>query len=61
MVEYVYDKTGRKIDFDVACLWMDDDLRIDLFMQCMDFRDSQKIFDTYTEMHKEKFGVEFVV
>ena len=61
MKHIVKDRLGRDVDFDLACMMMDDDLREEAFMRVVNWRDDQEVFDTYSELHAQKYNLFFLV
>ena len=59
MKQIVIDRAGHPVDFDIACALMDDELREEVFMRCLDFHDAQGIFDQYAELHEARYGLQF--
>lgn len=60
MKNIVVDRAGNQVDFDVACMLMDDELREEAFMSVADWRNDQDVFDTYSELHKARYQIDFV-
>lgn len=61
MKHLVKDRLGRAVDFDIACMFMDDELREEAFMRVVDWRDDQEVFDTYSELHQARYHIDFII
>ena len=62
MKTIVYDRAGRPVDFDLACMMMDDELREEVFMHCIyDLQKCQDVYDDYCDLHLLKYGCDFVL
>ena len=58
MRKMVVNEYGVKVDFEVAVMYMDDEIREEIHNELAPCTD-QEFFDEYAKRHEEKFGEEW--